>query len=155
VELVTMATPSSARCRHCTSKNPTTYATVVLGNGVKTLLENSVTRIDAETVEEVLRHDPPLHMFTRWVYEDVTLFGHGFRRGLPPMLTRPVLIPPAPARPMRALAAASISVSVLLWPGLNFWSRCAPSLAAVPACDWRRRPVTATSTISTASKGCW
>jgi len=52
-----------------------------LGNGVKALLEHGIRRIDAETVEEVLRFDPPLHMFSRWVYEDVTLFGHSFRRG--------------------------------------------------------------------------
>ena len=52
-----------------------------LGNGVKTLLEQGVTRIDAGTVEEIIRFDPPLHMFTRWVTQDVTLFGHAFRRG--------------------------------------------------------------------------
>ncbi len=52
-----------------------------LGNGVKTLLERGIRRIDAATVEEVLRYDPPLHIFTRWVYEDATLFGHRFRRG--------------------------------------------------------------------------
>lgn len=52
-----------------------------LGNGVKALLEHGIRRIDAETVEEVLRIDPPLHMFSRWVYEDLTLFGHSFRRG--------------------------------------------------------------------------
>lgn len=52
-----------------------------LGNGVATLLREGVTSIDAEVVEEVIRHDPPLHMFTRWVNEDVTLFGHDFKRG--------------------------------------------------------------------------
>ncbi len=52
-----------------------------LGNAVKTLLERDIREIDAATVEELLRFDPPLHMFTRWVYEDVTLFGHDFRRG--------------------------------------------------------------------------
>ncbi|MDU8942244.1 cytochrome P450 [Ovoidimarina sediminis] len=57
-----------------------------IGNGVKAILENdaqSATRpsaIDA-TVEEVLRYDPPLHLFTRHVYEDIELFGHSFRRG--------------------------------------------------------------------------
>ena len=25
--------------------------------------------------------DAPLHLFTRWAYEEVTLFGHRFRRG--------------------------------------------------------------------------
>jgi cytochrome P450 len=52
-----------------------------LGNGVKSLIDNGKPPITAACVEEVLRHDPPLHMFTRWVYEDLTLFGHAFRRG--------------------------------------------------------------------------
>jgi cytochrome P450 len=52
-----------------------------LGNGVKTLLEQDHRAIDETCVEELIRIDPPLHMFTRWVYEDVTLFGHEFRRG--------------------------------------------------------------------------
>lgn len=52
-----------------------------LGNGVKTLIENDCRTIDETSVEELIRIDPPLHMFTRWVYEDVTLFGHAFRRG--------------------------------------------------------------------------
>jgi cytochrome P450 len=52
-----------------------------MGNGVKTLLEQGVQAIDEAVVEEVLRFDPPHHMFTRWVYEDVELYGHSFRRG--------------------------------------------------------------------------
>ena len=52
-----------------------------LGNGVRTLLDHGVTAIDPPCVEEVLRFDPPLHMFTRWVYEDLTVFGREFRRG--------------------------------------------------------------------------
>jgi len=58
-----------------------------LGNGVKGLLEARVTpywltpaRIEG-TVEEILRHDPPLHLFTRWVYEDLELGGQRFSRG--------------------------------------------------------------------------
>ncbi|MWD29782.1 cytochrome P450 [Aquicoccus sp. SCR17] len=58
-----------------------------MGNGVKALLENGFgaevlapDRVQA-SVEEVLRHDPPLHMFSRWAYEEVELFGHRFRRG--------------------------------------------------------------------------
>ena len=51
------------------------------GNGVKAMLEtgtdHSVLGQDkiAATVEEVMRYDPPLHMFTRYVYEKVDL-GH-------------------------------------------------------------------------------
>lgn len=52
-----------------------------LGNGTKTLLEHGVTDITDTAVEEVIRYDPPLHMFTRWVYEDVTLGDHTFKRG--------------------------------------------------------------------------
>ena len=58
-----------------------------LGNGVKTLLQTATPhsalapdRIEA-TVEEILRFDPALHIFTRWAYEDVTVMGHRFRRG--------------------------------------------------------------------------
>jgi cytochrome P450 len=55
-----------------------------LGNGIKTLLEQGfgITKDTAEqTCEEILRFDPPLHMFTRYAYEDVTVFDHAFRRG--------------------------------------------------------------------------
>ena len=52
-----------------------------LGNGIKTLLDTGIRGISEPLVEEVLRHDPPLHMFTRWVLTDVTLFGHDFQRG--------------------------------------------------------------------------
>ncbi len=55
-----------------------------LGNGIRLLLSSgrTVTPDSAEAVtEEILRFDPPLHMFTRYAYEDVTLFGHAFRRG--------------------------------------------------------------------------
>ena len=59
------------------------------GNGIKTLLESGLESgletgqrgITEPLVEEVLRHDPPLHMFTRYVYENITLFGHDFKRG--------------------------------------------------------------------------
>jgi cytochrome P450 len=52
-----------------------------LGNGVTALKATGITAIDEAVVEEVLRIDPPLHMFTRWVYEEVELFGHRFRPG--------------------------------------------------------------------------
>ncbi len=55
-----------------------------LGNGLRTLLDHSQTMTveTAETaVEEILRFAPPLHMFTRYAYEEVTLYGHTFRRG--------------------------------------------------------------------------
>lgn len=58
-----------------------------LGNGVKALLENGFGAdvLSAEaiegTVEEILRQDPPLHLFTRWAYEDVEVSGHLIRKG--------------------------------------------------------------------------
>lgn len=52
-----------------------------LGNGIKTLLETGTQQIDDQAVEEILRYDPPLHMFTRYAYEEVVLHGHTFRRG--------------------------------------------------------------------------
>jgi unspecific monooxygenase len=58
-----------------------------IGNGVKTLLETG-TALSAlapdsveATVEEILRFDPALHMFTRHAYEDVEVMGHTFHRG--------------------------------------------------------------------------
>lgn len=58
-----------------------------IGNGVRALLQGGFgpevlgpDRIDG-TVEEILRHDPPLHLFTRHAYEEVEISGHRFRRG--------------------------------------------------------------------------
>lgn len=52
-----------------------------LGNGTKTLLEHKCHEITETSIEEIIRYDPPLHMFTRWVYEDVEVAGHHFKRG--------------------------------------------------------------------------
>ncbi len=58
-----------------------------IGNGVRVLVEFRDPRqaLSPEnagaTVEEILRFDPPLHLFTRYVYEDLELFGHELRRG--------------------------------------------------------------------------
>jgi len=52
-----------------------------IGNGTKTLLETGHRDITEACVEEILRFDPPLHMFTRYVYEDLEIDGHAFRRG--------------------------------------------------------------------------
>ena len=57
------------------------------GNGVKTLLETAtppdcLTPDTIEsTLEEILRFDPALHLFTRWAYEEVEIMGHRFARG--------------------------------------------------------------------------
>lgn len=52
-----------------------------IGNGVKTLLETGNRMISQTSVEEIFRFDPPLHMFTRWVYEDLDFFGTPLKRG--------------------------------------------------------------------------
>ncbi|MEM9972276.1 MAG: cytochrome P450, partial [Pseudomonadota bacterium] len=57
-----------------------------LGNAVKCLIEEGQTGAlgpdnIAATVEELLRYDPPLHMFTRHVYDDVTLGDVTLRTG--------------------------------------------------------------------------
>lgn len=57
------------------------------GNAIKTLLETETdpafldeAQIDG-TVEELIRFDPPLHMFTRYAYEDVDIGGRRLKRG--------------------------------------------------------------------------
>lgn len=58
-----------------------------LGNGVKTLLEQATPHSALEagriegTVEEILRFDPPLHVFTRICYEEVQMGSFTFQRG--------------------------------------------------------------------------
>ena len=58
-----------------------------LGNGVKALLEAGTSpealgpeQVEA-TVEEILRFDAPLHMFTRWAYEDIDVGRHVIPKG--------------------------------------------------------------------------
>jgi cytochrome P450 len=92
-----------------------------IGNGVKALLSHGMGaevldpgRIDA-TVEEILRWDPPLHLFTRHCYEACTILGHRFAEGdevgllLAAANRDPAVFPdPArfdPARPVRANAS--------------------------------------------------
>lgn len=58
-----------------------------LANGVKTLLETGGSKaiLNPETlplaVEEILRFDPPLHIFTRYAYEAVEIAGRQMQRG--------------------------------------------------------------------------
>lgn len=58
-----------------------------LGNGIKTLLDHATPpealrpeRIET-SVDEIMRFDPPLHMFTRYAYEDIEIEGHRLKRG--------------------------------------------------------------------------
>lgn len=58
-----------------------------IGNAVRVLIESKAAMSAfaedqiQKTVEEVMRFDPPLHIFRRTAYERVTLFGHVFHRG--------------------------------------------------------------------------
>lgn len=58
-----------------------------LGNGVKALLEagEPARMLDPSavegTVEEILRFDPPLHLFTRWAYTEVEVMGRRIAAG--------------------------------------------------------------------------
>ena len=53
-----------------------------LGNAIKTLIEQGAEFDGSETaVDELLRFDAPLHLFTRYVLEDVEVQGVRFRRG--------------------------------------------------------------------------
>lgn len=53
-----------------------------LGNAVKALIENDIrTGISPDHVEEVLRFDAPLHMFTRYALDDLEYGGRKLRKG--------------------------------------------------------------------------
>lgn len=57
-----------------------------LGNAVKCLIENKMTAalspsLALGTIEELLRFDPPLHMFTRYAYEKIDIGGHTMHPG--------------------------------------------------------------------------
>ncbi len=53
-----------------------------IGNGVKALLENNIrSSITPATVEETLRYDAPLHMFTRYALEDLEYNGLKLKKG--------------------------------------------------------------------------
>ncbi len=60
-----------------------------IGNAVKALLEQDMAReamladlrSNAVVVDELLRFDPPLHLFTRFVLEDLVFAGHETVKG--------------------------------------------------------------------------
>jgi unspecific monooxygenase len=99
-----------------------------IGNGVKTLLETrtplAVLAPDAvdTTVEEILRFDPPLHMFTRWAYEDIEVMGNTFRRGdqVALLLAAANRDPGVWDRPDRFLPARPVKPHTSFGAGLHF-----------------------------------
>ena len=59
-----------------------------LGNGIKVLLENKKISIDwqseikiSQLIEEILRFDPPLHIFTRYAYDQIDIGDYTFKKG--------------------------------------------------------------------------
>ena len=52
-----------------------------LGNALKTILPLRYRVVTPELVEEVLRYDPPLHVFTRHAYKDIDCFGIKIKSG--------------------------------------------------------------------------
>jgi len=99
-----------------------------IGNGVKTLVETR-TPLSAlaepaieGTVEEILRFDPPLHMFTRWVYDTVEVMGHSFQRGdQVGLLLAAANRDPGPwDRPDRFLPGRPVQANASFGAGLHF-----------------------------------
>ena len=52
-----------------------------LGNALNTILPSAYRVVTPELVEEVLRYDPPLHVFTRYAYKDIDCFGIKIKKG--------------------------------------------------------------------------
>ncbi len=53
-----------------------------IGNGLKVMLERAITGpITPALIEEILRFDAPLHMFTRYALEDLEFAGVNFKKG--------------------------------------------------------------------------
>lgn len=56
-----------------------------LGNGIKALIEHEKHAAGSNggeaLTEEILRFDPPLHVFTRYARQEAEMFGHRFRPG--------------------------------------------------------------------------
>lgn len=52
------------------------------GNGIKAMLERGIHGpITPELVDEMMRFDPPLHMFTRYALEDIEFAGVNLKKG--------------------------------------------------------------------------
>ena len=52
-----------------------------IGNALKTLLPTRHRDVTTDLIEEVLRFDPPLHVFTRFAYKDIDCFGTKIKKG--------------------------------------------------------------------------
>ncbi|MGC8202814.1 cytochrome P450 [Aliiroseovarius sp. PTFE2010] len=56
-----------------------------MGNAIRTLVQNAgvaaLLNDPVRATEETLRYDPPMHLFTRYVYEDTVFHGAALQRG--------------------------------------------------------------------------
>jgi cytochrome P450 len=131
------------------------------GNAVRTLLRTAgdprrffgSPEATAATVEECLRFDPPLHMFTRYAYQETDL-GDGvvLKRGeqvglLLGMANRD---PAAFDRPGEFLPGRPDQKNVSFGAASSFRRRCRCYSSACPTCSSRTTRNTATASTSTA-----
>jgi unspecific monooxygenase len=101
-----------------------------IGNGVRTILLAgadpaalfATPAATAATVEETLRLDPPLHLFTRMALEEADLFGRRFRRGetVGCLLAAANRDPAAYARPSRFDPGRAGPAQLAFGAGLHF-----------------------------------
>lgn len=96
-----------------------------MGNGVRAILTHgaqAALHSPEPLVEEIMRYDPPLHMFTRWVYEDVDVMGQRFSRGdqVGLLLAAANRDPHLYEEPSRFLPARIAQGHVSLGAGLHF-----------------------------------
>ena len=99
-----------------------------LGNSVKTILDEGLAPHAAVPenapllTEELLRYTPPLHIFERIAREDVTLYGHPFKRGekLSCLLAAAGRDPMAYPNPHRFIADRKSPSNMAFGGGLHF-----------------------------------
>ena len=122
-----------------------------LGNAIKVLLENNIREgITERHVEEALRIDAPLHMFTRYALEDLDYNGIRLKKGEtvglmlgaanrdPARFANPESSTPrATPIPMSASALVFTSASAHPWRGWKWKWRCRCCLRGCRSCSWR------------------
>ncbi|MGB8313393.1 MAG: cytochrome P450 [Aestuariivirga sp.] len=94
-----------------------------IGNGVKTLLQLGVTNpINESLIEETLRFDAPLHLFTRYALEDMEYAGIKLRKGeeVGLMLGAANRDPARFANPDQFIATRDLNPHVSFGAGIHF-----------------------------------
>ncbi len=145
-----------------------------IGNAVRTILERALdprtlfadAKTTAATIEELLRLDAPLHLFTRYALEDVEIVRRvppegrkdraPARRGQPRpgALSRPGRLRARGAirTRMSRSARASTSASARRWRGSKWRSPCRSCSSACRACAWPSVRAAGTRFISTGQR---